>query len=300
MELRQLRYFVALAETGNFHRAAERLHISQPPLTVAVRKLEAEMGAALFERGSRGVTLTEAGAAALDVARATLAQAERFREAVREGLLGERGRLHVGFVGSATFELLPRIIPAFRRRYPMVELVLEEATSVDIARRLQAREMDVGLVRLPLLETSDVDTHAIDRDELHAAIPVGSRLARGETIALEALANEPFVLQSRVSVLHAITLMACHDAGFAPRVAQEAAQLSAVLSLVRSGLGVALVPARAASAAPQGVRLLRLARPVPIETGIALPRGGATPAARNFAVMSDSDQLSNERLSILD
>lgn len=289
MDLRQLRYFVALAETQNFHRAAQRLNMSQPPLTVAIRKLEDELGTPLFDRGARGVTLTGAGAAALDIARATLTQAERFREAVREGANGERGRLRVGFIGSATFELLPRLIPAFRRRYPLVELVLEESTSVEIARGLQAGVFDVGLIRLPLLEIAAIDTHAIDRDEMHAAVPTDSRLARSGTIDLAALANEPFVLQGRISVLHAITLMACHDAGFMPRVAQEAAQLSAVLSLVRSGLGVALVPSRAAAAVPQGVTLIRLARRVPIETGVAVPRRDVTLPARNFVAICDSD-----------
>lgn len=294
MELRQLRYFVAIAETQNFHRAAERLHMAQPPLTVAIRKLEAELGTALFERGARGVTLTPAGVAALDIARATLAQIERLREAVREGADGERGRLRVGFIGSATFDLLPRIIPRFRERYPLVELVLAESTSVDIARRLHSGDFDVGLVRLPLLEVASVDTHVIDRDELHAAVPDTSKFARALSIPLEDLAREPFILQSPISVLHAISLMACHDAGFVPRVAQEAAQLSAVLSLVRSGLGVALVPARAESSAPQGVRLVRLTRSVPIETGIALPQHRVSPAAANFAAIADTAQISKE------
>lgn len=292
MELRQLRYFVALAETGNFHRAAERLNMSQPPLTVAIRKLESELGTPLFDRGPRGVTLTSAGIAALDTARATLSQAERFHRTAREGSRGERGRLRVGFVGSAVFELLPRIIPAFRERYPLVELVLEEATSVGIVRNLQAATMDVGLVRLPLLELAAVETRVIDRDELHVAIPSSSPLACGDKIALKMLENEPFVLQARVSVLHAITLMACHDAGFVPRVAQEAAQFSAVLSLVQSGLGVALVPARARRSVPQGVRLLRLVHRVPIESGVALPRSDASLIARNFAASINTDQLS--------
>ena len=290
MDLRQLRYFVTLADTRNFHRAAERLNMSQPPLTVAIRKLEEELGAPLFDRGARGVTLTPAGATSLEIARATLAQADRFKEAVREGAAGERGRLRVGFVGSATFELLPRIIPEYRHRYPAVELVLEEATSIDIARKLAAGELDVGLVRLPLLEIAAIDTRSIDPDELHAALPEASPFADRDTVDLAALAAEPFVLQSRISVLHSITLTACHDAGFVPIVAQEAAQLSAVLALVRSGLGVALVPSRAARAVPHGVTLVRLARRVAIETGVALPRGGGSPVARNFAAIAiDSD-----------
>ena len=272
MELRQLRYFVMLAETGNFHRAAERLNMSQPPLTVAIRKLEEELGAALFVRSARGVALTAAGRASLDMARATLAQADRFREAAREGAAGERGRLRVGFVGSATFELLPRLIAEYRRRYPAVELVLEEATSAEIARKLAAAELDVGLVRLPLLQIAAVDTQVIDPDELHAALPEGSPFAGAQSVEL--------------GVLHSITLTACQKAGFMPIVAQEAAQLSAVLALVRSGLGVALVPSRAAGSVPQGVRLVRLATKVPVLTGVALPRDAASPLAKNFAAIA--------------
>ena len=286
MELRQLRYFVALAETGNFHRAAERLNMSQPPLTVAIQKLEAELGTALFVRGTRGVTLSPAGRAALDMAQATLAHAGRFIQAAREGGAGERGKLRVGFVGSATFELLPRIIPEYRRLYPAVELVLTEATSISIARKLAEREFDVGLVRLPLTEVAALETYVIDPDELHAALPETSTLGRSGSVPLEALKDEPFILQSRASVLHLAALQACQLAGFVPAVAQEAEQLSAVLALVRSGLGVALVPSRAARSVPQGVRLVSLAVRVPIETGVALPRGDAGPLARNFAAIA--------------
>ncbi|AXB80301.1 LysR family transcriptional regulator [Novosphingobium sp. P6W] len=283
MDLRQLRYFVAVAETGNFHRAAERLNMSQPPLTVAIRKLEEGLGTSLFERSPRGVTLTAAGRASLDFARATLAQAQSFRDAVRDGASGERGRLKVGFVGSATFELLPRIIPEYRRQFPAVELVLEEATSTEIVRDLELSVLDVGLVRLPLMEAAEVDTQVVDPDELYAALPAGHRLAARSKVDLADLSDEPFVLQSRVSVLHSITVAACQKAGYVPRVAQQATQLSAVLSLVRSDLGVALVPSRASLSVPHGVRLLPLAKRVPIETGVAVPRGGTNPLARRFA-----------------
>ncbi|MGC4250501.1 MAG: LysR substrate-binding domain-containing protein [Sphingobium sp.] len=288
MDLRQLRYFVTLAEARNFHRAAERLNMSQPPLTVAIRKLEEELGTALFVRGSRGVTLTPAGRAALDIAREALVQVDRFREVVREGAAGERGRLRVGFVGSATFELLPAIIPQYRRLYPQVELLLEEAVTVELSRKLVSGALDVALVRLPLMEVAAIDVEIIDRDELHAALPESSRFAGADTVSLDALAGEPFVMQSRISALHSITLAACQHAGFVPIVAQEAVQLNAVLALVRSGLGVALVPSRAIHSVPHGVRLVRLTRRVPIETGIALPREGAVPLARNFAAIASN------------
>lgn len=286
MELRQLRYFVTLAETLNFHRAAERLNMSQPPLTVAIRKLEEELGAALFVRGPRGVTLTDVGRVAIDIAHATLAQADRFKLVVRDGAAGERGRLRIGFIGSATFELLPRIVPRYCRKYPDVELVLEEATSTEIVRRLADGDLDVGLVRLPLMEAAPVETIVIDRDELHAAVLEGSRFAQADEVPLEALADTPFIIQARVSVLHSATLAACHDAGFVPTIAQEATQLSAVMALVRSGLGVALVPARAMVSVPHNVRLIPLARPVSIESGVAFARGRETSLIRNFVAMS--------------
>ena len=206
VDLRQLHYFTVLAETLNFHRAAERLNMSQPPLTVAIRKLEEDLGVPLFVRSPRGVTLTAAGEAALESARATLAHASQIRQTAREGALGERGRLQVGFVGSAIYELLPRLIPAYRRRYPKVDLVLEESTSIDIARKLRSHQLDVGLVRLPLLDMSGLDTQVTEVDELVVAVPTASVFAQRGSLALSQLAGEPFIIFSRISVLSTDTL----------------------------------------------------------------------------------------------
>jgi DNA-binding transcriptional LysR family regulator len=286
MELRQLLQFVTIAETGNFHRAAERLNISQPPLTVGIRKLEKELGARLFDRGTRGVTLTAAGEAAIDFARAALLQAEHVRRAAREAHLGERGSLSIGFVGSATFALIPRLIPFFRERYPRIELTLEESTSVDIVRRIHSRTYDLGLVRLPLLEASALDSHIVERDELIAALPAEHALARRRKLPLEALSGEPFITFPQVSVLRATIMLACHEAGFVPRIAQEAAQLHTILSLVRAGLGVALVPAIAARATPDDVRLVPLARSAPVQTGLVMPTANLSAPARHFTAMA--------------
>lgn len=286
MDLRQLQYFTVLAETLNFHRAAERLNISQPPLTVAIRKLEEELGVKLFERGPRGVTLTAAGEAALESARAALAHAAQVRQTAREGALGERGRLNVGFVGSAVYELLPRLIPAYRRRYPNVDLVLEESTSVDIARKIRSQQLDVGLVRLPLLDVSGLDTQVVEVDELVVAVPSGSPLAQRSSLALSQLADEPFILFSRISVLSTVILMACHAAGFTPRIAQEATQVHTILSLVQSGLGAALVPSKATRLVPERVKLLRLADPIRIENGLALSPDAPSPFALNFKALA--------------
>jgi DNA-binding transcriptional LysR family regulator len=290
MELRHLRYFVALAETLNFHRAAERLHMAQPPLTVAIRKLEQELGAPLFIRGTRGVTLTDAGRGALNLARETLGNADKFKSAVREVLAGERGRLRIGYIGSATFELIPRIIPEYRRLYPGVDLILEEATSTDVVRAIARKDLDVGLVRVPLMEAAPVQTHIIDNDEFHVAVNEDSAIAKMPMIALEQLKDQNFITQSPVSVLHPATLAACHDAGFIPHVAQEATQLSAIFALVRSGLGVALVPARAARALPPSVRLIPLEKPVVIESACVTARHCDAAVVRNFVAIASQGQ----------
>lgn len=285
MDLRQLRYFIALAETGNFHRAAERLNMAQPPLSVAIRKLEEELGTPLFERESRGVRLTDAGRAALPTARAAIEQAALVREVVRRGALGESGSISVGFVGSAISAALPRIIPAFRARYPDVDLRLEEMTSASIAEALAARSLDVGLVRLPLMKPGDLAVSIIERDELVAALLADHPLARRRTLRIEDLAGEALVLHGPVSVLRSVVMLACQRAGFAPRIAQEATQVQTILSLVQSGLGIALVPAEMARIAPEGVRLLKLAEPLSIEMGVAMRRD-ADALVRNFVAVA--------------
>ncbi|MEQ8312339.1 MAG: LysR family transcriptional regulator [Sphingopyxis sp.] len=281
MDLRQLRYFVAIAETGNFNRAAERLNVSQPPLTVAIRKLEEELGVRLFDRSNRGATLTAAGAAILPSARESLDQAAAIREIARVGARGESGRIRVGFVGSAVSELLPRIIPAVRAKFPGAELELAEMASADIARAIEARELDAGLVRLPVVRCGALQLSVIERDVLVAALPEARHGEGDAPIALAQLAGDPFIVHSPVSILHAVTLLACQDAGFVPEIAQEAVQVQTILSLVQSGLGVSLVPARMARFVPQGVVLRALDRPVPIATGLAM-RHDASPLARNF------------------
>ncbi|MDD3799211.1 MAG: LysR substrate-binding domain-containing protein [Novosphingobium sp.] len=285
MDLRQLRYFTVLAETLNFHRAAERLNISQPPLTVAIRKLEADLGVQLFERGTRGVRLTAAGKAALEPAREALAQAQMVRDAVMQGGKGELGRLRVWFVGSAVSERLPRVISAYRQRFPRVELELEETTSAEIAEALEARQIDVGLVRLPIMRRVSLELEVIEDDELVAAMPADHVLARRKSVALAELSGQPFIIHGPVSVLHTTTILACQKAGFAPRVAQEATQVQTILSLVQSGLGVGLVPARMARFAPENVRLMPLAEPIAIEMGIAY-RPDAEPLVRNFVAVA--------------
>ena len=281
MDLRQLRYFSTLAETLNFHRAAERLHISQPPLTVAIRKLEQDLGAALFERDPRGVSLTEAGRAALPAARAALAAAEQVREAVRQGAGGLRGRLVVGFIGSAIVELLPRIVSPFRQDYPNAELQLEEMNSAEIVQALAAGRIDVGFVRLPLMDSTPVATEVLERDELVVAMRADDPLAAHPRPALADLATRDFIIFSPISVLNAVIRIACQRAGFSPRVQQEAMQVQTVLSLVEAGLGIALIPARSARLASSRLRIAPLMESIPVEMGL-VTAPHPSPLARNF------------------
>ncbi|MEZ5656642.1 MAG: LysR substrate-binding domain-containing protein [Sphingobium sp.] len=288
MELRLLHYFVTLSETLNFHRAAERLHISQPPLTVAIRKLEQELGVSLFDRNPRGVTLTAAGEAALEPARAALAQAEQIRHAARQGISGECGRLAIGFVGSATFELLPRLIQSFRKKYPEVELVLNEGNSLEIQQEIEAGSLDLGLVRLPIENNPRITTQIAERDHMIVALPMSHPLAGKACLDLTELIEQPFVVYSEISILRTTTVAACQAAGFVAHIVQEATQIQTILSLVQSGIGIALVPAKAGRLAPDRVALVPLAQSIPIALGIAYANAGSA-LVRNFLEVASID-----------
>jgi DNA-binding transcriptional LysR family regulator len=273
MNLKQIRQFVALAETGNFHKAAEQMHMAQPPLSVSIRKLEEEMGGALFSRTSTGVLLTAAGRAMLADAREAIFHAQQCQQSVTDALHGEGGLLRIGFVGSATYSLLPRIIPSFRKSYPKIDLELVESTTATILDKLAARELDAGLVRFPVLHHGAFQFTTLEEDEFVVAVSTHSELAQLTSIPLSQLATEPFIMYAKAAVpnLFAVAMLRCQQSGFAPRVAQEAVQVQTIVSLVESGLGVALVPGVAKRYANSGVRFLSLSDNVDsLKIGIAL------------------------------
>jgi DNA-binding transcriptional LysR family regulator len=291
MELRQLKQVLVLAETLNFHRAAERLHMAQPPLSTSIRKLEDELGVSLFERLPSGLKITPAGEAVLVNARRTLFYADEVRRAAREGASGEQGAVKVGFVGSAIYSLMPQIIQAFRRRYPHVDLVIEESTTTDLLERLDNHTLDVALVRLPFLEPTSACLTMLQADRLVLAVPVDSPLADRVDLSLAELGDEPFILYSRALVpsMHAVVMHAFNQAGIRPRVAQEAVQVHTVFSLVESGLGLALVPSAAGKYISSGVRLVPLVDlPATGNFGLALATlpDAMTPTARNFIAIA--------------
>lgn len=286
MDLRRIRHFNVLAETLNFSRAAERLHIAQPALSVSIQKLESELGVKLFERTSSGVKLTDGGAAALVDARRMLYHGEQLVRTVRDAAAGTRGRLRIGFVGSTIYSVLPRLIPAFRSRYPNVEVVLSEATSLRILTMLREEVIDVGIVRTPLLQAHGASLHLLRRDRFVAALPVSHSFASRRSLRLEELAGEPFVMYSASDAagLHASAMAACEAAGFAPKVMQVATQVATVLALVASGLGVALVPEVVRGDRTSNVSYCDLQDQTPaVETALAVAwYADSSPAALRF------------------
>ena len=245
MELRQLRQFVVLAEEGSFSIAAQRLHMAQPPLSVAIRKLEEEIGMPLFVRGSRGVRLTAAGEAALATARRSLEAASRIQADALQAEAGDAGRLRIGFSGSVTVRLLPRMVQKFSQRCPAVHLSLSEGTNLELLSRVEAGELDLALVRLPTTRPPELRFQQVEEDHFCLALPKGHALARKPSILLAQLEDQPFIAYapSPVGGLHAAVSLVLQSAGVAPRVTQEAVQVQTVLGLVASGLGMALVPA---------------------------------------------------------
>lgn len=289
MELRQLRNFVVLAETLNFHRAAERLHMSQPPLTVSIRKLEEEFGATLFDRTPQGVILTPAGRNALHSAKRALHFAQATRHAALAGANGEEGVLSIGFVSSATNALLPALISRFREQYPRVNLQLEESVTRTLLGRLESGALDAALIRVsvPPAELPGVEIDLVETDHFILAVPAASRLAKRKRVDVEDLRDEPFVAYptSVGPTMHDLSMRAFDAAGFRPPVAQEAIQVQTVISLVESGLGVALVPSRASKFSPHNVRFIELAgfrRTMRIGLGFAMQQGNDNPVLANF------------------
>jgi DNA-binding transcriptional LysR family regulator len=280
MDLRRIRHFVVLAETLNFRRAAERLHMAQPPLTVSIQKLEAELGTKLFERGAGGVTLTPSGSAVLAEARKLLFHGGQLGAVARSAVEGTGGSLAVGFVGTSTWGLLQKVVPLFRAEYPGVELVLHESTSVAIVQRLEEHSLDVGLVRTPLLQATAATLAPLQRHEFIAALPRGHALAGKGPLQLRALAGEPFVMYAPggAAGLHSAAMLACQHAGFVPRIAQRGVQVQTVLALVESGLGVALVPSLMQRYVSEKIDY----RPL-----LDLPEGAATGLA--LAYLADSE-----------
>jgi len=282
MELRQLRYFVAVAETLNFGRAAARLHMSQPPLSRQIKSFEAELGTALFVRTSRGVRLSAAGGALLVDARRLLREADAISAGAKALGRGQVGSVRLGFISTAAYNVLPRVLPEFHRRRPGVRLHLQEATSDAQGAMLREGELDAGLVVPPLSEVGCAYRRLL-KEPLVAALPARRRWPR--RVPLATLASEPFILFPRKAGVGLYDLIVgfCRDAGFTPRIEQEAIQMPTIVSLVAAGMGVALVPASLRDMRRTGVTYRPLAAASPLmEVGLAWRSGAVEPAVAAF------------------
>lgn len=268
MDLRRLRYFVAVAEELHFGRAARRLNVSQPPLSVQIRTLEREVGAPLLIRTQRRVELTEAGRVLLEEARRLLGQAEAAVIHARRAAEGAVGRLAIGFVSTVDYSILPPLVRRFRQKHPGIALKLLELTGDRQQALLQSGELDLGLSILPS-PSPRLTMRPVFREPLIAAVPANHHLAGRRRTTLLSLAVEPFIQFPRESApgLYDLAIAACQKAGFTPHLAQEAIQMQTILGLVAAGLGVAVVPHCMSKLQRPDVRYLTLdARGFEVET----------------------------------
>ncbi|MEI7968169.1 MAG: LysR family transcriptional regulator [Betaproteobacteria bacterium] len=276
LELRHLRYFLAVAEELHFGRAAERLHIAQPPLSVQVRALEAIVGAPLFYRMQRRVLLTKAGEVLVQEARHLLARASGAIEAARSASRGEIGELAIGFVSTADYNVLPSLLRELRARAPRLRLGLRELTTDVQIRALSDRTIDAGFV-MPPVDNPELEYRPVHREPLLVALHENHPLARhAAPIRLADLAGEPFLLFPRQlgPRLYDDIVSFCQRCGFSPRVEQEAVQMQTIISLVSAGIGVALIPASLTNLGRTGVVYKTTVEEAPLtELGVAWRRG---------------------------
>lgn len=287
LELRQLRYFVTVADELHFGRAAQRLHMTQPPLSQAIAALEQLLGADLFLRTRRQVELTPAGAALLPEARRLLEQAASMPELVRRAAAGESGRLALSFVTPADYSVLPPLLRDYSAAFPKVELALQEATTdVQIDDLLHGR-IDAGLLIPPLPDKAQalLDYTSVLEEALVLCAPAGLLPPDGAPVDLRALPHLPLIIFPRKSApaLYDAILSCFHDAGLTPSIGQEAIQMQTIVSLVSAGMGLALVPQSVSNLQRPGVEYRALANPTPlVELGLAWRRENASPVLRGF------------------
>ena len=287
-ELRQLRYFVAVAEELHFGRAAHRLHMTQPPLSQTIQAFEAALGTPLFARTNRSVALTPAGLALLPEARRILQQAATLPDLAQRAAAGEIGRLSLAFVSSADYSVLPAFLREFRAAYPQVQIDLREATSDVQLEDLMQNRVDAGLLIPPLPDKAkiELDYARVLSEPLILAAPHGLKGLRAKhPVNLTTLADQPLIVFPRriAPALHDAIMGCFHDAGMTPRIAQEAIQMQTIVGLVSAGMGIALVPQSVSNLKRPGVDYRTLAgKPPTVETGLAWRRDNHSPVLRAF------------------
>jgi DNA-binding transcriptional LysR family regulator len=272
MDLRQLRYYVAVAEERHFGRAAERLHMAQPPLSQAIRQLEAELGVQLLERTTRRVDVTEAGRAYLDRARAILAEVDAAADAARRVAAGAVGHLAIGCVGSATYSLLPRLSRHLSGQLPGVDYSFRgDMLAPAQVEALRTGAIDVALLRAPVVDPS-LTVHTLRHDRLVVALPEAHPLAARASVRAADLAGVDLIVHAaeRRSTMYDVVVRLLRETGVEPRIRHEVGETSTLITLVAGGLGAAVVPEPVTALALEGVTYRPLVRPATtIELAVA-------------------------------
>ena len=292
LDLRQLRYVIAVAAERNITRAAERLDMQPPPLSRQIQAIERELDAQLFRRKARGVELTDAGRVFVDNAQSVLAQLDQTLEATRRTARGEQGRICVAYSSTVAFHpLVPRIIREFREAFALVAVTLIEGFPENLIERMQHDQIDVCFVRRLETPAQGVDTSLLDEEPMVVALPSAHRLAQGDPaggLALKALAGETFILfgdpHGDALQRNSAFVAACHAVGFSPRVGQVVHFISSRLNLIAAGLGIAVVAASLEHAEIEGVAFRRLKGAPQLKAPllVALRRREASPVVRQF------------------
>jgi DNA-binding transcriptional LysR family regulator len=290
MDLRHLRYFVAVAEELHFTRAAARLGIQQPPLSHQIRQLEDELGTKLLRRLTRGVELTESGALLLEEARRILNQVERTKADVQSLARGTTGHIRVGFACGTYFQpLVLHIIRTFRERYPGVTLTPEQNLTPRLVAGLHGSEVDVAFVWPPLDDSTGLGLDVLIEEPLVAVLPSEHPLANDTTVELASLANDTFILLQRIASpgFHDAIVASCQRAGFIPKLGQETPDIPSAALLVAAGFGVSVVPQSISQIKADGVAYLRIEGEAPLAPlALAYRREGLSQAVRNFVAVS--------------
>lgn len=289
MDLRQLNYFIAVAEERHFGRAAKRLHIAQPPLSQQIRQMEEQLGVKLFDRTTRRVDLTAAGELLLERGRGIVNEVESLKADVYLVGSGATGVLRVGFSGSATYSVMPLIVRHAEQTYPGLNLDLHgEMLTPAMESALIERSLDAAILRPPVT-SQEIEYRIMQREPLVVAIPSHSPLAEDRPVAVRELTDQRFVTYPPGSVVYRQTVELCRQAGFRHRVAHIAQETSTVLSFVAAGAGVAVVPASVQAVQLDGVHYRQLEDAPEVELAIAWRREERSQLLANFVTLVTTD-----------
>jgi DNA-binding transcriptional LysR family regulator len=285
MELRQIRSFLSIAETLHFGRTAEMIHLSQPALSLQIRALEDEIGVRLFERNRRKTALTAAGIAFREEATGALLRLDQAVHKAKLAAKGKLGILRIGFISTAGNEIVPTIIRQFRELNAEVEFSLRNILTIDQIQMLEAGSLDIGFFRLPIGEHPGLEVVTVHREPFVLVVPSSHKLAKRKRVRLREASGQDFVMYERTYApgFHDLIFGMLRDAGIIPKVRQTAGEMPMLISLVDSGMGVAILPASAVKRSVASVVACEIADKIPMsEIGIAVRKGNRAPVVDNF------------------